>query len=53
MMGTDASHVQSVECGASAAIDRKPGMHPAAVRKFATASSADDLIAKTDQCAVI
>ena len=32
-----------------AAIGRKLGLHPATVRKFATAASADDLIAKTEQ----
>ena len=32
-----------------AAIGRKLGLHPATVRKFATATSIDDLIAKTEQ----
>ena len=32
-----------------AAIGRKLGLHPATVRKFATAASIDDLIAKTEQ----
>jgi len=32
-----------------ATISRKLGLHPATVRKFASARSVDDLIAKTDQ----